>query len=52
VIDPIIAVAIGVVVLQEASSAPLWAVVAFLAAGGIAVYGVFQLAKHHPQAQR
>jgi drug/metabolite transporter (DMT)-like permease len=52
VIDPIVAVAIGVVVLQEAASAPLWAVVAFLAAGGIAVYGVFQLAKHHPQAQR
>lgn len=51
VIDPIIAITIGIVVLGEAAEAPLWAVFAFLIAGGIAVYGVFQLSKHHPQTQ-
>ena len=52
VIDPIVAVCIGVVVLQEAAGAPLWAILAFVVSGAIAVYGVFQLAKHHPQSRR
>lgn len=51
VIDPIVAVCIGVVVLQEAADAPLWAILAFVVSGVLAVYGVFQLAKHHPQAR-
>lgn len=51
VIDPIVAVCIGVVVLQEAANAPLWAILAFVVSGVLAVYGVFQLAKHHPQAR-
>lgn len=51
VIDPLVAVTIGVVVLQEAAGAPLYAVVAFGVAGAIAVYGVLQLAKHHPQTR-
>ena len=51
VIDPIVAIIIAVVVLGEASTAPLWAIAAFVVAGAIAVYGVFQLAKHHPQLQ-
>jgi drug/metabolite transporter (DMT)-like permease len=51
VIDPLVAVTIGVVVLQEAAEAPWFAVVAFAVAGVIAVYGVLQLAKHHPQSQ-
>ncbi|MES2169842.1 MAG: DMT family transporter [Actinomycetota bacterium] len=51
VIDPIVAVTIGIVVLQEAAGAPWWAPIAFVLAGAIAIYGVFQLAKHHPQAQ-
>ncbi|HUG49475.1 MAG TPA: multidrug DMT transporter permease, partial [Terrimesophilobacter sp.] len=51
VIDPLVAVTIGVVVLQEAAEAPWFAVVAFAVAGAIAVYGVLQLAKHHPQSQ-
>ncbi|MEO7373008.1 MAG: DMT family transporter [Terrimesophilobacter sp.] len=51
VIDPLVAVTIGVVVLQEAAEAPWFAVVAFAVAGMIAVYGVLQLAKHHPQSQ-
>jgi len=51
VIDPIIAIGIGIVVLGEASEAPWWAVIAFLVAGALAVYGVLQLSKHHPQTQ-
>ena len=49
VIDPLVAIAIGIIVLGEASGAPWWAFVAFIVAGALAVYGVFQLAKHHPQ---
>ncbi|WP_188756700.1 DMT family transporter [Microbacterium album] len=49
VIDPIVAVLIAAIVLGEASNAPLWAIVVFVVAGGIASYGVFLLAKHHPQ---
>ena len=52
VIDPLVAVTIGIVVLREASNAEWWAIVAFIIAGALAVYGVFQLAKYHPQSQR
>ncbi|WP_437384686.1 DMT family transporter [Plantibacter flavus] len=52
VIDPIIAVGIGIVVLGEASNAPLWAGIGFVVAGAIAVWGVFQLARHHPQVSQ
>jgi drug/metabolite transporter (DMT)-like permease len=50
VVDPVVAVSIGIVVLGEAASAPVWAFFAFGIAGAIAIYGVFQLAKHHPQS--
>lgn len=52
VVDPLVAVSIGIVVLGEASGAPVWAVIAFIVAGAVAVYGVFQLSKHQPQQQR
>lgn len=52
VIDPVIAILIGIIVLGEASDAPIWAIPAFLVAAALAIYGVFQLAKHHPQLQR
>lgn len=51
VIDPMVAIGIGIVVLGEAAGAPLWAVVGFAVAGVLAVWGVFQLARHHPQLQ-
>lgn len=51
VIDPLVAVSIGVVVLGEAAAAPLYAIVSFFVTGIIAIYGVLQLAKHHPQAR-
>jgi drug/metabolite transporter (DMT)-like permease len=49
VVDPLVAVGIGVVVLGEASQAPWWAPIAFVLTGIVAVFGVFQLARHHPQ---
>ncbi len=45
VVDPLIAVSIGIVVLREAADAPLWVIPVWIVAGGLAVYGVFQLAK-------
>ncbi|MEV8272664.1 DMT family transporter [Microbacterium sp. NPDC077184] len=49
VIDPIVAVLIGLFVLREAVGAPLWAYIGFGVVGAVAVWGVFQLARHHPQ---
>lgn len=51
VIDPLVAVLIGVIVLGEAAAAPLWAVAGFVAAGAVAIFGVIQLSRHHPQVQ-
>ncbi|AZZ49002.1 multidrug DMT transporter permease [Rathayibacter rathayi] len=51
VIDPLVAVAIGIIVLGEAEYAAPWAVPLFVVAGGVAISGVFLLAKHHPQAR-
>ena len=50
VIDPMVAVTIGIVVLNEAAGAPWWAMVGFALTGAVAVFGVFQLAKYHPQS--
>lgn len=50
VIDPLVAVSIGIIVLGEAAGAPPWAIVAFALAAAVAVYGVLSLARHHPQA--
>ncbi|QIK64641.1 multidrug DMT transporter permease [Leucobacter viscericola] len=49
VIDPIVAVLIGIIVLGEAAGAPLWAVIGFVLSGALAVTGVLGLAKYHPQ---
>jgi len=51
VIDPLVAVCIGIVVLGEAATAPLWAIFAFVVAGAIAILGVVMLARHHPQTR-
>lgn len=52
VIDPIVAVTIGILVLHEATGAPWIAYIAFIVAAGLAIYGVFQLSKYHAQAHR
>jgi drug/metabolite transporter (DMT)-like permease len=51
VVDPLVAVGIGIVVLGEASQAPLWASIVFAVAGIVAIWGVFLLAKYHPQSE-
>lgn len=51
VIDPMVAIGVGVLVLGEASQAPWWASIFYIVAGVVAVFGVFQLAKYHPQAR-
>lgn len=48
VVDPAVAVALGAVVLGEASDAPAWSVVLCLVAGGLAVSGVRQIARAGP----
>ena len=50
VIDPLVAVVIGIVVLGEATFAPWWAIVIFALAGATAISGVVSLSRHHPQA--
>lgn len=49
VIDPIVAILIGLLVLGEAAHAPWWVFICFGIAGATAVYGVYELARHHPQ---
>ncbi len=49
VVDPLVAVVIGMVVLGEAAAAPPWVMVIFVIAGAIAVWGVVGLARYHPQ---
>ncbi|MCU1482030.1 MAG: multidrug transporter permease [Subtercola sp.] len=51
VIDPIVAVGIGIVVLNEASQAPTIALVGFALTGILAILGVFGLARYHPQSE-
>jgi drug/metabolite transporter (DMT)-like permease len=49
VIDPLVAILIGIAVLHEAANAPAWAIVVFVVTGVVALIGVFGLAKFHPQ---
>jgi len=49
VIDPLIAVLIGIVVLDEAAGAATWVAFGFAGSAVIAVIGVIGLAKFHPQ---
>jgi len=51
VIDPMVAVTIGLVILREAEQAPLWAEIVYAVSGAVAIWGVFLLAKHHPQVR-
>lgn len=45
VIDPSVAVVLGITILGEASDAPLWSVFAFLVAGAVAIAGVIMLSR-------
>jgi drug/metabolite transporter (DMT)-like permease len=48
VIDPLVAVTIGIVILNEAAGAELWQMLAFVVLGGVAIVGVILLARVHP----
>lgn len=52
VVDPLVAILIGIIVLHEAVGAPLWAMISFVITGVIALIGVIGLAKFHPQVGR
>ncbi len=52
VIDPIVAVSVGVLLLGEVPSPGLSTIFVWLVAGAVATVGVLELAKHHPQTQR
>jgi drug/metabolite transporter (DMT)-like permease len=49
VVDPAVAVGIGIVILGEASKADVTQVTGFIIAGAIAMAGVLMLSKVHPQ---
>jgi hypothetical protein len=49
VIDPLVAVSIGVLLLNEAMNAPLPVMLGFIASGAMSVVGVFLLSKVHPE---
>lgn len=49
VVDPIVAIVIGLSVLGEAKGAPVGAYIGFAIAGALAIVGVFLLARFHPQ---
>lgn len=49
VIDPLVAVSIGVVLLNEAMNAPWPVMLGFVASGAISVVGVFLMSKVHPE---
>jgi drug/metabolite transporter (DMT)-like permease len=52
VIDPLVAVSIGVIVLNEAMNAPFGIMLGFIASGTVAVIGVYLLSKVHPELRR
>lgn len=49
VIDPMVAISIGIVVLGEASNASLGAMLVFIGSGATAALGVWLLSKVHPE---
>jgi drug/metabolite transporter (DMT)-like permease len=50
VIDPMVAVGIGIVILGEASEASMDTILTFLGSAAVAVLGVYLLEKVHPQS--
>jgi drug/metabolite transporter (DMT)-like permease len=50
VIDPLVAVTIGILILDEAAQAQWWDMASYALAGLVAVVGVFLLARFHPQS--
>ncbi len=51
VVDPFVAVALGIGLLQEAAGAPAWSFVVFAVAGAGAMWGVWLLAQAHADGE-
>ncbi|WP_373426978.1 DMT family transporter [Microbacterium sp. SORGH_AS_0888] len=49
VVDPMVAVLIGLLVLGEGMAVPTWGSIVFAVAGAVAIWGVITLARYHPQ---
>jgi hypothetical protein len=49
VIDPMVAVLVGVIILNEAQGAPAASLVAFVISGALAIVGVYLLSRVHPE---
>lgn len=49
VVDPFVAVILGITILDEAANAPLWSFFVFAATGAAAMWGVWSLARKAPQ---
>ncbi len=49
VIDPMVAVLVGVIILNEAAGAPALSLIAFVLSGALAVIGVYLLSRVHPE---
>ena len=49
VIDPMIAVFIGILILGEAAHAPIWVAITFVITGVTAMIGVLGISRFHPQ---
>lgn len=45
VVDPAVAVVLGITILGEASNAPFWSILIFIAAGAVAIAGVIALSR-------
>lgn len=55
VVDPMVAVFLAIAVLGEAKDVAAefpWAIPVWIIAGAVAIVGVFQLARHHPQTTK
>ncbi|MBB2974493.1 drug/metabolite transporter (DMT)-like permease [Microbacterium endophyticum] len=52
VVDPMVAVLVGLTVLGEGSAVPFWGYVIFIIAGAVAIWGVINLAIYHPQVMK
>jgi hypothetical protein len=50
VIDPMVAVGIGIVILGEAAEASMDTILTFLGSAAVAVLGVYLMEKVHPQS--
>lgn len=52
IVDPLVAVGLGAILLEETAQTPIWAVPTYLVSAIAASAGVFILARNHPKGRR